>query len=286
MFGYLLPCKPEMKVKEFEAYRSVYCGLCKQLAADYGLLGRMFLNYDLVLVSLMADGLSGQEGRPCAERCMVNPQRRCMLRDTNGLQLAADSLILTVWYKLADDLSDEGLVRRTGAWILRLLTRRLHRKAAARRPELDRILAQATADQATVEKEGCTGYDQAADPTARMTGALFAQCASIESQRKVLYRMGLFLGKIIYYLDAAEDFASDVKKGRYNVFALHGLDAAGAIGAAQQQCQMAAAEAARSYSMLELRLNKPIWDNIVYLGLPQSIAQAGQPRAKQKGSYQ
>lgn len=286
MFGYLLPCKPEMKVKEFEAYRSVYCGLCKQLAADYGLLGRMFLNYDLVLVSLMADGLSGQEGRPCAERCMVNPRRRCMLRDTDGLRLAADGLILTVWYKLADDMSDEGFIRRTGAGILRLLTRRLYRKAAARRPELDRTLAQATADQSAVEKEGCAGYDQAADPTARMTGALFAECAADESQRTALYRMGLFLGKIIYYLDAAEDFGSDVKKGRYNVFALHGPDADGAIAEARQQCRMAAAEAARSYTQLDLRLNKPIWDNIIYLGLPQSIAQAGQPHAKQKGSYQ
>lgn len=286
MFGYLLPCKPEMKVKEFEAYRSVYCGLCKQLAADYGLLGRMFLNYDLVLVSLMADGLSGQEGRPCAERCMVNPRRRCMLRDTEGLRLAADSLILTVWYKLTDDMTDEGFVRRMGTGLLRLLTRRLHRKAAARRPDLDRTLAQATADQSAVEKQGCAGFDQAADPTARMTGALFAQCAADESQRAPLYRMGLFLGKIIYYLDAAEDFASDIKKGRYNVFALHGLDAAGAIETARQQCRMAAAEAARSYTMLELRLNKPIWDNIIYLGLPQSIAKAGQPRAKQKGSYQ
>ena len=285
MFGYLLPCKPEMKVKEFEAYRSVYCGLCKQLADDYGLLGRMFLNYDLVLVSLMADGLSGQEGRPCAERCMVNPRRRCMLRDTEGLRLAADGLILTVWYKLADDMADEGLVRRMGTRMLRLLARRLHRKAAARRPELDRPLAHATADHAAEEKEGGAGDILAADPTARMTGALFAACAAEESQRTALYRMGLFLGKIIYYLDAAEDFGSDVKKGRYNVFALHGLDAAGAIGEARRQCRAAAAEAARSYTMLNLRLNKPIWDNIVYLGLPQSIAQAGQPRAKQKGSY-
>ncbi|WP_283129067.1 DUF5685 family protein, partial [Allofournierella massiliensis] len=33
MFGYVTPEKPEMKVKEFESYRAMYCGLCKQLKA-------------------------------------------------------------------------------------------------------------------------------------------------------------------------------------------------------------------------------------------------------------
>ena len=67
MFGYVTPEKPEMKVKEFESYRAMYCGLCKQLKADYGFLPRMLLNYDLVTVALLADGLSGETGSPCRE---------------------------------------------------------------------------------------------------------------------------------------------------------------------------------------------------------------------------
>ena len=35
MFGYLQIDKAELKVREYEAYKSVYCGLCKQLGRDY-----------------------------------------------------------------------------------------------------------------------------------------------------------------------------------------------------------------------------------------------------------
>ncbi|MFT9057020.1 MAG: DUF5685 family protein, partial [Ethanoligenens sp.] len=28
MFGYVKPFKPELKIREFEAYRAVYCGMC------------------------------------------------------------------------------------------------------------------------------------------------------------------------------------------------------------------------------------------------------------------
>ena len=105
MFGYVTPDKGEMKVREYECYRAVYCGLCMQLKADYGFVSRMLLNYDLVTVALLADGISGEKGSPCMKRCMANPlRRRCMHAGTQGLRLAAASLVLLSWYKLADDL--------------------------------------------------------------------------------------------------------------------------------------------------------------------------------------
>ena len=46
VFGYIKPVKAELKVKEWEAYQGIYCGLCKQLTERYGLFARMTLNYD------------------------------------------------------------------------------------------------------------------------------------------------------------------------------------------------------------------------------------------------
>ena len=37
MTGYVIADKPEMKVREFELYNSYYCGVCKSIAARYGL---------------------------------------------------------------------------------------------------------------------------------------------------------------------------------------------------------------------------------------------------------
>jgi hypothetical protein len=44
MFGYVVPHKPELKVKELDFYKSVYCGVCKQAGKKYGRLMRMFLS--------------------------------------------------------------------------------------------------------------------------------------------------------------------------------------------------------------------------------------------------
>lgn len=108
MFGYVLPCKPEMKVREWQAYRAYYCGLCKQLAREYGLLARMLLNYDLVLLAMLADGLADTPGCARPERCIAGPlNRRPVCAATPGLSLAADALVLTAFYKLDDDVADE-----------------------------------------------------------------------------------------------------------------------------------------------------------------------------------
>ena len=98
--------------------------------------------------------------------------------------------------------------------------------------------------------------------------------------RRALERMGLFVGKIIYYLDAAEDYEKDTRNGAYNVFALQGLSKAEAVAEAQRLCRMCAGEAALAYNLLEPGPCKAILDNIVFLGLPQSIALAGQKRTQ------
>ena len=46
MFGYLQIDKAELKVREYEAYKAVYCGLCRQLGRDYSFLTRLALSYD------------------------------------------------------------------------------------------------------------------------------------------------------------------------------------------------------------------------------------------------
>ena len=283
VFGYVTPDKGEMKVREYECYRAVYCGLCMQLKADYGFVSRMLLNYDLVTVALLADGISGEKGAPCMKRCMASPlRRRCMHAGTGGLRLAAASLVLLSWYKLADDLEDEPLARCFASGALRLLLLRAHKKAAAAQPELDRLLAEQMACQQKLERAGCANPDEAAEPTGRMTAAILEKCAARTEDAHILGRMGLFLGKILYWLDAAEDFDKDREKGRYNVFLRMGLDRAAAIEQAALQCRLAAGEVARCYNLLRLELNRPILDNIIFLGLPAGIRRAGQPQKHEK----
>ena len=48
MFGYIVINQSEMKFKEYDVYRSYYCGLCQSLKERYGCPGAAFseLRYD------------------------------------------------------------------------------------------------------------------------------------------------------------------------------------------------------------------------------------------------
>ena len=281
MFGYVLPFKPELKVREWTEYRAYYCGLCKELKKEYGFTARMFLNYDLVLLAIMADSLAGSHTTACAERCIANPiVTRPVCQGSDGLSLAADALVLTAYYKLADDLADERFLKKLLPLVLQPVLRRMRQKAAARQPEIDSALALQTKNQSIVEHKKTQNADAAAEATAKMTEAVFCAAGHTENDKKALRRLGFFIGKIIYYLDAAEDFEKDSEHGSYNVFCFQNLSKADAVAHTQMLCRMCAGEASLAYNLLDFKTHKGLLDNIFFLGVPQSIQLAGQKRRK------
>lgn len=277
MFGYLTPLTDELRIREYKAYRGVYCGLCKELGRRYGQASRLLLNYDLVLIALAADGLAGTAPHFAPERCIAAPfARHPVCGPTPGLALAADALLLLSWYKLRDDLADEGAPRRVFSRTACLTLKGAYGEAARRRPALDALFCRCMEHQAALEAAGCALPDEAASPSAELLGGLFAECAAEEDQRPVLERYGLFLGRIIYFLDAAEDFERDAAQGRYNVFLQAGVCREEMLRQARALCNMCAGEATMCYHLLPLKENRPLLDNVMYLGLPQSILRIGE----------
>ena len=278
MFGYVLPCKPELKVKDWMRYRAYYCGLCKELGREYGLFSRFLLNYDLVLLALCADAARGQAPAPCHERCIASVTKHPVLPASSGTRLAANALALTAYYKLADDLQDEPFFKRLPKLCLRPFIAHFRVRAANALPEANETFSRAGAQQIALEQCGCQSEDEAAEPTALMTQALFAAAAPHGAGEKDFTRMGYFLGKILYYLDAAQDYAADKKNGSYNVFLLNGLSAEQAHTRAKVLCRLCAAQLAEHYNAACAAfpgMADPILQNIFFLGLPGSIARAG-----------
>ena len=69
MFGYIRPNKPELLVKEYDLYKSAYCGLCKRMGKDYGRLSRLALSYDgtfLAMLSMRSE--ERRVGKECRSR--------------------------------------------------------------------------------------------------------------------------------------------------------------------------------------------------------------------------
>ena len=52
MYGYVIVNKPELKFKEYDRYRSYYCGLCDILREQYGIRGQVSLSESSIFVRL------------------------------------------------------------------------------------------------------------------------------------------------------------------------------------------------------------------------------------------
>ena len=50
MFGYVLINKEELKFKEYDVYKSYYCGLCQTLNNRSGRFAQLTLNYDMTFL--------------------------------------------------------------------------------------------------------------------------------------------------------------------------------------------------------------------------------------------
>ncbi len=279
MLGYVKAFKPELKVKEYELYRGVYCSLCRNLGRRYSPLAQLFLSYDFTLAALLMLSLGDSPCRFVACRCPYNPAKKCSrCTDSTLLDRCADAVIITVFYKLADNLHDKGLSKKLLAALLYPAVMLMHKKAAACSPDIEKAVSSATAAQSKAESDPDCGIDRAADPSARALGEIFSLGFEGDSQR-ILYSAGYMTGRYVYILDAADDLEDDLKKGNFNPFS----GCAELIGTESGRKEFAETvkkmlnftqhEAANAFELLEMKRFGDIIKNIVYEGLDYSSAQ-------------
>ena len=107
MFGYIKPFKPELKVKEFDTYQAVYCGLCHQLGEAFGPFAKLTLSYDFTFLAMAALGLREDFGGFCKARCMANPLKKKTCAVPSGdLSFAASCAMILFYHKLRDNIED------------------------------------------------------------------------------------------------------------------------------------------------------------------------------------
>ncbi len=289
MFGYVRPFRGEMLVKEYEAYKGVYCGLCKALGQHYGRLARLSLSYDCTFYALLALQVSSSSLRAEKKCCTCNPLKKCTYicpaaDDENAAgcyQKAAALCVVMTVYKLRDNLEDEGFLKRMGARFLHGLTNGAMKKARRDFPEMDEAVRKMTEDQRAAEAAETVSLDRCAAPTAELLETLFAGLSEDEAQRRVLGQLGYFLGRWVYLMDAADDLAEDVAQKRFNPFAEKLRLSAFADGELPKEVRGAADEECNAVLNATLARMNPaasllpegqftgILENILKLGLPE-----------------
>ena len=148
MTGYIKAFKPELKIKDYELYRGVYCSECRVLGRLYTPIARMLLSYDFTFLSIVRLALQEQCGKFEKGRCCVNPAKKCLkCTDDAELERSADVVIIVSYYKLLDDIADGGFFKRLACRLIKPALSLMHKKAARRQEMLDRAVAAAMEEQ-------------------------------------------------------------------------------------------------------------------------------------------
>lgn len=211
MFGYISINKPEMKVKEFDTYQSFYCGLCHSLRRTSGIPGQLTLTYDMTFLSLLLTALYEEKPVCRMERCPVRPWRK--MRKLSGplSDYAASMNVILAYYNLEDDWLDD---RSLKSWLLSRLLCRKVRKLKKQYPRQTKAVRNYLDRLHQCESERSANLDLAAGLTGEMLGEIFVYQEDIWAED--LRRIGFFLGKYIYLMDAMEDREKDAQSGSYN----------------------------------------------------------------------
>lgn len=272
MFGYIKPYRPELKIREAEEYRAVYCGLCRELGKSYGLFARMTLSYDFAFMAMFFMALD-DDIRPSFEhcRCIAHPFRKqCRCCGNEAVSFAAKAAMILTYYKFRDDLADRGFFKKIAAAFLLPFASSARRKALSSGGDavkIDEAAQKMMSAQKEVENRKSALADEAAQPTAKFLEELISLRADSENER-VLRRFGYLLGRYIYLCDALDDLEDDIRKKNYNPFIFGGEDS---TKAAKSALFITTAELSDDLELLSLDRYGEIVENIVCLGLRSEV---------------
>ncbi len=333
MFGYVVINEPELRIREFDLYRSYYCGLCEDLHHEYGRFGQLTLNYDTTFLGFLLTCLYEPEDETFVKTsCIVHPLSKRPKRRNKYTQYAADVTILLSWYSMRDNWEDEQQIRGLA------MSGILHgafKKAKERYPEKAQVIADCLDRLHALEnqeKQGsCSDHSDCNGPSDRSdcsgpsdsikrngpsdrNGPDAVSKASGEGQNSLpeeqpsrpressprevspdeagacfgdlmaelfafqhdeweqpLRRMGFYLGKFIYLLDAYDDLEDDAESGSFNpllpVRARMQENGSDFDGYVRALLTMLMASCTRAFEILPIVENIDILRNILYAGV-------------------
>ena len=270
MYGYVRPAKDELLVKEYDAFRAAYCGLCHSLKRKYGGAARFALSYDLTYLAM----LYWEPGDLCTDRlrCPASPLRKKKCACSGpALERAAAVAVILAKGKLADTMADEGFFRKLRAWPAYMAAKRWAKKAAM--PEYAELVKTRLAELDELEKQGCKSIDMAADKFALCLAAA-GKLGADETRGRILSQILYHTGRIIYILDAYADLDEDRAKNRYNAVAARYMDDGVLDDAEKEIIRETLADSmammAADFELLPETVYTPVLRNIITLGLPRT----------------
>ncbi|MGI6721711.1 MAG: DUF5685 family protein [Anaerovoracaceae bacterium] len=280
MLGYVTAKNSELKMKDFARYGGYYCGVCKSIGRRYGQLPRLVLSYDAAFLALLLSALSGEHEESGREHCIIHHIKKRPVISCDAVDYSADVMLILAWYKLDDDVRDEGRISS------RAIMKTMHgvfKKLQQARPELERSVREGLLALSLCEQRRSPSLDEAGDAFGKVMSAVLTGYAPAAAYRRALERIGYHLGRWIYLMDAWEDIGENIESGAYNPLLLrfaHRPEESQEdfrkriYNDVERNLMIYLEEMAKTIDLLDIKRNKDIIENIVYMGLLARTEQA------------
>ncbi len=276
MFGYVNVYKPELKMKDFYQYKAYYCGLCKTLKDKFGRFGQMTLSYDMTFLILLLTSLYEAETKKLQNRCIIHPVKKHDTLVNEMTDYVAEMNIALTYHHLLDDWNDEkNIAGLAGAGALKKAYQQIEKKY----PRQCSSIRESLARLRECEQRAETDIDLVSGCFGDLMGEIFLYRE--DRWKDILRRMGFFLGKYIYILDAYDDVEKDEKHNSYNPFH-EAAKREGYSEEIQQYLTMMMAECTREFEKLPCLWEVDILHNILYDGVWTRFETIQKERCKRK----
>ena len=262
MFGYVRINKMDLTFREYEHYKAYYCGLCKYLKRNHTELSRLTINYDITFLIVLLSSIYQPSAQVFHEKCIVDPVKNKKHIINDITEYAASMNILLAYYKLEDDVNDEGGIKSR---LARQVYKKSFKTAYDKYPKKADFIKKCLGELRSLEEDQSSSIDQTSNCFARLLEEIFDY--KDDDYRDRLRKVGFNIGKYIYIMDAYEDLDEDLEKGRYNPFTSYKDDREALKARVDKLIGMTLSILEEAILDLDIEVNKSIIDNIIYSGV-------------------
>ena len=274
MFGYVVPDKPYLYLKDDTLYKALYCGICKSIKKSVGQIARFTLSYDMAFMSAIAHNILGVDVVIEKKRCIAHAiKRRPIAKPDEISKKIANTNVLLAYYKLKDDVLDENKGNFKSS-----LFKKAYKKAKKNEPIIDRYIKTSCENLLKLEKANSDSIDMVADEFA----SLFLNVSrEIFKEKSTTYTDNLmyYVGKWVYLIDALDDYDKDVESKNFNVFYnVYKKDSFKALVNDNKEdiffiFKSIFVEIEENFNKIEMKYNVDLVKNIILRGLPTKTSQ-------------
>jgi len=276
LFGYIAPVLSVLSEEEKERYRAFYCGVCHALKARFGQIDRISLSNDMTFLAMVLSSLYEPDTALTPARCPVHPLKAHAFFSSEMIDYAADMNALLFYYKCEDQRMDDRSLRgKAGEKAFRKALGQVRERYPAQAAAVERTLQELWEE----EKAPNPNPDRLCNLSGEMFGSTFPPKPD-EPWAPVLFSLGSGLGRFVYWMDAWDDLAEDLKRKRFNPLAPY-REREDFEDFCLGTLEMLIADAAAAFELLPLEQDLPILRNILYSGVWQKYElKTGKARKK------